>query len=330
MKGKVNIHIYNKRLDYKFALKRNVTIIKGNSATGKTTLYNLIYKYMSEQKTSGIKLNFDKGNSCIALTNDNWEYKLKTTNNSVVFIDEGFVGFKDTILINEFLRIIKKTDNYYVIFCRDNFDKIPYSYEEVYEIETTNNKHILKQFYNVDNNYRLKTNDKKDNWTLLITEDSKAGKQFFDKFYKNNNANVLSSNGNSNIANILILNIESSIFAIVDGAAFGPYIDTVSKICDKYPNIKLCLPESFEWMILKSGVVKDEKNKSELEKILKNTSNEIDITKYFSWEKFFEAKLKELTRNNQKQQQYSKTKLSAYYLNDENMKKIGKVIGLKM
>lgn len=328
MRGKVNIHIYNKRLDYKFVLKRNITIIRGKSATGKTTLNNLVYKYMNEQKASGIKLSFDKGNGCIALTNDNWEYKLKTTDNSVVFIDEGFIGFKDAMHINEFLRIIKKTDNYFVIFCRDNFDKIPYSYEEVYEIETNNNKHTLKQYYNVDNNYRLKPNDKKDNFTLLITEDSKAGKQFFDKFYKNKNVNVVSSKGNSNISNVLISNIGSSIFVVVDGAAFGPYIDTVSKICDKFSNVKLCLPESFEWMILKSGIVSNKKNEYEVGKILKDTSNGIDITKYFSWEKFFEVKLKELTKNNQKQIQYSKTKLTAYYLNDKNMKKIAKVIGL--
>ena len=42
MKGKHKIVVKNNRLHYEFEIKRNITIIKGDSATGKTTLINMI------------------------------------------------------------------------------------------------------------------------------------------------------------------------------------------------------------------------------------------------------------------------------------------------
>lgn len=37
-----HIIVQNKRLRYEFDIKRNITIIRGDSATGKTTLYSMI------------------------------------------------------------------------------------------------------------------------------------------------------------------------------------------------------------------------------------------------------------------------------------------------
>ena len=42
MKGKYHVIVQNKRLRYEFDIKRNITIIRGDSATGKTTLYDYI------------------------------------------------------------------------------------------------------------------------------------------------------------------------------------------------------------------------------------------------------------------------------------------------
>ncbi len=41
MKGKYHVVVQNNRLRYEFDIKRNITIIRGDSATGKTTLYTL-------------------------------------------------------------------------------------------------------------------------------------------------------------------------------------------------------------------------------------------------------------------------------------------------
>ena len=42
MKGKKRVIIQNNRVHYEFVIKRNITIIQGDSASGKTTLVNMI------------------------------------------------------------------------------------------------------------------------------------------------------------------------------------------------------------------------------------------------------------------------------------------------
>lgn len=42
MKGSHRVIIQNNRLHYEFDIKRNITIIQGDSATGKTTLINML------------------------------------------------------------------------------------------------------------------------------------------------------------------------------------------------------------------------------------------------------------------------------------------------
>ena len=45
MTGAINIKMKNKRNIYNFTLKRNITILRGDSGTGKTTLYDMIKDY---------------------------------------------------------------------------------------------------------------------------------------------------------------------------------------------------------------------------------------------------------------------------------------------
>lgn len=45
MVGKYDIKVYNNRVSYHFVIKRNITIIQGDSGTGKTSLFNLISDY---------------------------------------------------------------------------------------------------------------------------------------------------------------------------------------------------------------------------------------------------------------------------------------------
>lgn len=59
----------------------------------------------------------------------------------------------------------------------------------------------------------------------------------------------------------------------------------VLKLCKTHPEtFQLCLPESFEWLILKSGIIHAE----HLVDILENPGDYIESQKFFSWENFFE------------------------------------------
>ena len=45
MIGKHEVVVQNNRVQYKFAVRRNLTILRGDSATGKSTLIDLIAQY---------------------------------------------------------------------------------------------------------------------------------------------------------------------------------------------------------------------------------------------------------------------------------------------
>ena len=131
MKGRHRVIIQNKRVKYDFEVRRNITAIRGDSATGKTTLVEMIQEYYENGPDSGIECQCDK--NCVVLEGRNWEIILSTIRDSIVFIDEGnrFVASK------EFAQMIRESDNYYVIVTREGLEALPYSVEEIYGIRNS-------------------------------------------------------------------------------------------------------------------------------------------------------------------------------------------------
>ena len=80
--------------------------------------------------------------------------------------------------------------------------------------------------------------------------------------------------------------------------------------------VALYLPESFEWIILKSGVVADK----DLNAILERPEEFIESSEYFSWERFFTKLLVTLTSDTYLK--YSKRKLNLAYLRESISSKI--------
>lgn len=109
MKGKYKIRIQNKRIRYEFELKRNITILQGESATGKTTLIDMVREFEQNGVNSGIQLSC--GKSCTVLEGKNWEVLLSVMQDCIVFIDEG----NNFVKSKEFATAIQNSDNYYVI-----------------------------------------------------------------------------------------------------------------------------------------------------------------------------------------------------------------------
>ena len=75
-------------------------------------------------------------------------------------------------------------------------------------------------------------------------------------------------------------------------------------------NLVLYLPESFEWLILSSGILKD----TEVAQILQTPSDYIDSRDYFSWARYFTALLTEKTAGTYLN--YTKKTLNEAYLGD--------------
>ena len=97
---------------------------------------------------------------------------------------------------------------------------------------------------------------------------------------------------------------------IADGAAFGPEMDRVLQLVHTRENLVLYLPESFEWLILSSGILKD----TEVAQILQTPSDYIDGKDISAGNVTFTALLTEKTAGTYLN--YTKKTLNKAYLSD--------------
>ena len=118
MVGTVHIAVRNRRNYYDFTLKRNLTLLRGDSGTGKTTLYEMIRDYNNNSE-SGVRLSCNK--SVETLEGRNWEQQLEGISQSVVVIDEGS-GF---IKSEDFAGRVRGSDNYFLLITRDYLQQLP-------------------------------------------------------------------------------------------------------------------------------------------------------------------------------------------------------------
>lgn len=311
MKGKHRVIVSTKRLKYDFELRRNLTIVRGDSATGKTTLVDMIRDYVNNPSGTPVELVCDK--KCQVLEGALWKEQLSGIADSIVFIDEG----NEFIKTLEFASEIQKTDNYYLIITREALPSLPYSVEEIYGIRTSGKYGTLKQSYHEF--YRLYGIDIYENDVkpeIVITEDSNSGYQFFEQVCKENQLKCESMNGKSNVFHYLNMHGNEKVLVIADGAAFGSEIDRVLQLIKGKKNIVLYLPESFEWLVLASGGLKN----NFVDKVLEEPSEYVASEDYFSWERFFTAILVEETKDTYLA--YAKKKLNQTYLGEMVRKQI--------
>ena len=145
----------------------------------------------------------------------------------------------------------------------------------------------------------------------ILTEDSNSGYQFFCKIAESRKIQCSFANGNSNLLSAVKTMENKTVLVISDGAAFGPYMEMMSDYQRQSQNrILLYVPESFEWIILSSGLIPD----SEIEKILAAPYDYIDSSQFFSWENYFTALLVEKTKDSYLR--YSKSVLNDAYLQE--------------
>lgn len=310
MKGKYKVIVRNNKLHYEFEIKRNITIIQGDSATGKTTLINMLRQAENLGESSGVDVLSNV--PCRILEGVSWKLILQNTAGTIFFIDE------ENAFINteEFEAEVRGSDNYFVLITRENLYNLPYSVEEIYGLYASgryqNTKKIYQQMYRIYSDIQelpIKPE-------LFIVEDSNSGYEFFKAVSDERNLECESAGGKSNIFS-KIKNVKNrEVCVIADGAAIGPEMNGLYEISHKKKNIHLYLPESFEWIILKSGLIDDR----EIRKILETPELFIDSKKYFSWERFFTNLLIEKTKNSYLQ--YRKSAINKTYLHSKNKEKI--------
>ena len=314
MRGKHRIIIQNNRLHYEFEIKRNITIIQGDSATGKTTLINMLRQVENLGDSSGIDVISDV--PCRILEGRNWKILLENMAGNIIFIDED----NEFINTEEFAEAVRGSDNYFVLITRENLYNLPYSVEEIYGLRSSgkyqNTKRVYQQMYQIYSNIQ----DVPVKPARIITEDSNAGYEFFEAAGREKGILCESAGGKSNIFNLIRNVKDEEVCVVADGAAIGPEMNRLYKQAEKAKNITLYLPESFEWIILKSGLIEGK----DFQKILEEPEKYIDSGEFFSWERYFTKLLVNMTEETYLK--YRKAHLNKAYLHDKNKRQILKSI----
>ena len=305
MTGKYQIIVKNARIQYKFEITRNITLLRGDSATGKTTLIDMIALRQNNGDSSGVEVICEK--KCVVLETSMWQIFLQNIHDSIVFIDEG----AEYIRSAEFAREIRNSDNYYVIATRHDLYNLPYSLKEIYGIKNTSGnryqgtKRLYAEIYPlIDSD--INTIAKPD---IVICEDSNSGFEFFSDLFGKYGIPCISAKGNTNIPMTIKQRQEKRILVIADGAAIGAVISQLISQRTKR-ELMLYMPESFEWLILSSGIVK----RNNIKEILEAPYNYVESKEYFSWERFFTDLITRSTEDTYLK--YKKDKLNKAYLQD--------------
>lgn len=317
MKGKYEIEIYNNKVHYRLTVERNITILQGDSASGKSEMIRLLTAYNSRKESSGVTLICPK--ICTVLTDEDWEMRLSGYHDRIIFIDEGNAFLRS----KQFAACVKQSDNYFVIIYRDSLYGLPYSIEEIYGLRESRDSRKYrnpKRIYNEQ--FQLYTAIPKGAISpdRVVVEDSNSGYEFFRHVFGDKCA---SANGKSNVKHYLMgqndKNDKISVLAIVDGAAFGPEMqECMAIVRASGGGISIFAPESFEYLILRANIVNVNSE------VLLQTFDYADSTQYFSWEEFYTRYLME--RSQGTVYQYSKKKLPQSYLTEGVVNKIKSAI----
>lgn len=142
MKGKYKVSVENNRLHYEFEIKQNITVIRGNSATGKTILVNMLRQAQKFGASSGIDLICEV--PCKILEGENWKLILENAVDTIFFIDNGN-AFINTV---EFAEAVKKSNNYFVLITRENLHNLPESVDEIYGLHCFGKYRDTRKMYN--------------------------------------------------------------------------------------------------------------------------------------------------------------------------------------
>ena len=233
----ISVHLWddNHKFDYYLQLKRKVTIVQGDSGVGKSLFVNL-----SEQSITDNSIHFDCNLRLSILSPTDW--MSFSGKNCVIPIDE----YHPLLQSGDCLRFFEKTNCYFIVITRKLLAWFPCQPEDIYLMIKSHNKRTLIPAFNLkEENYQ-----KPD---LVVTEDGGAGYKFYKLLWSSLDFPVISSYGKENLVAVVDRQYRSknSTLIIADRFGFGAVMGFMLKYVNT-GSVNLFLPNSFEWLLLKS------------------------------------------------------------------------------
>lgn len=337
MTGSYDVKVQYNDLQYKFTINRNITIIRGESASGKSKLLEAIVNINSLQLNMS-KAFIDSEIPCVVIEPIRIQYEIEgltrkqqqlkhiresvhLLTNTIIFIDEDC----DVLQHSEMCNIIEGSSNYFVFITRSSLNCLPYSIKEIYSLTTSGKYCIFVPVY-INTEIILEEPKLFDlHFDYLITEDSNSGFYFFEFVQDlfSSHISVKPANGKDSLGFILQqhkLKTESIVF-FVDGSAFGSSMESFLRLSKNY-NTRLVHFESFEHMLMLA-------NTKGLRNIYRQASNLSDFVRsedHLSWERYC-THLMSVTCKDSMDFYYSKSFLPKYFKQKEVVQTICNFLG---
>lgn len=192
MKGNIKVIVSTKKLRYELNLRRNITVIQGDSATGKTTLVQIVSDYLSGRTGPGTEVICDK--KCAVLSGDTESavIRLKALADAVVFVDE-----QERFLYSKvFAETVLDSNCYFVFIARDGLNMLPYSVNEIYYLKNSGYYQNTRQVYNsMHQVYPEMGMAERIEPSVVLTEDSNAGYEMYETIYREEKVRCVSAGG---------------------------------------------------------------------------------------------------------------------------------------
>lgn len=290
--------LVDKVIRYEFTLKRQFTIVCGDSGTGKTVLRDFIQMHFTEKDNDRVKIvitpefNANTVPTARAITedllgirdsgdtHDDGSYKLKWSKkprNKIIFVDEDYAYLRGI----GFAAATNYTDAYYVVLARDTrvAEYLNNSVWDFIHFKEVGNETIVNKAFKMYNEY----NGIIGNYDEVLHEDSTTGKEICAKALSEV---VESVYGNINIVQNVEERPRSTILMIADGANFSNILSEIIDTSEECLNtVYLLLPESTEYVLLHNKLFSTDSNVIDS---INNPSLACDTTKYISYERMYE------------------------------------------
>lgn len=317
LKNTIDIEINSSIYNFSCSLKRRITVIKGDSGTGKTAVVQIL-----ASRPTGFTITSPL--DLIPVNAANWKTLLLTSHDAVLFFDDlyytesmEFISLCTHNLVpnnlyvvlitrHEILNAELKSDLKEDSKVAGMLSKLSISVDEIYNFKTDGINHWLEPV-------TIPTTDDYSDVDCILVEDTGRGAEFFKVYLKNV---ISASNGKSNLVTdtLDLITEKNKILVMVDLAGYGCHWDEFTqRVIRKNPNVFILQNrECFEQMLLYSNMLKDiPKVKRELSDLVKYANN------YISWETYFERLISDVTENKLYRCNYSRhAVLADCYLKD--------------
>lgn len=241
----MRIRVKSKKYNLDIDLQHKISVVRGNSATGKTTLI----KVLDEFRTM-IKPELDDGFRLAVVTPGGVH---TFTEKKMVYVVDENVEIDSEIAE----RIKTSTDSYFLIFRRSDLSMLNFSIYALYNFVMEANVHRLQPIVHKGTG-KTRYDIRPD--TVLV-EDSGKGFTWFKRLFERTDIKIDTTYGKDKVISRVEKEIKDSkktVIVMFDEISFGNHIIKLIKLCERYDG-EICYYgpyKSFEYLVLQSNMFK--------------------------------------------------------------------------